>query len=223
MAKYTENYNLTKIDLSDAPPDITTLNTNWDTLDQVIKENKDEAKSYTDDKFSKIPTPDVSGQIAAHNADTSSHADIRKLASDSHTAVNNHVSDKNNPHGVTAKQTGALPLDGSTPMTGKELKLYNGYGSIRSDERCSRLITKDNANNDSSMRYIEVLNPSTSSEEECVQLVTIGDPVYGDLSRCIFGEHNLDHMREQLFEASTTNLTAGSSYLSSGKIYLVYE
>ena len=119
--------------------------------------------------------------------------------------------------------SGMLPLDGSKAMTANELKLDNGYGSIRSDEHCSRLITKDKRNNDSSMRYIEVLNPSTSSEEECVQLVTVGDPEYGDLSRCIFGEHNLDHMREQLFEKSTTDITAGSSYLETNKFYLVYE
>ena len=188
MAKYTENYNLTKIDLHDAPPDITVLNPNWDTLDAKLKEHSDKLANHT-------------GELNEHSEELES---LRNALS--------NVGDGD-----------YLPLDGSTPMTGKELKLYNGYGSIRSDERCSRLITKDNANNDSSMRYIEVLNPSTSSEEECVQLVTIGDPVYGDLSRCIFGEHNLDHMREQLFEASTTNLTAGSSYLSSGKIYLVYE
>lgn len=222
MSTTTTNYGLVKPELTDVA-DITAMNPNWDTLDRVIKENKDEAKAYTDSKLSTIPTPDVSGQIAAHNADTSAHSDIRQLASNAQTTVSNHVTNKSNPHGVTATQTGALPLDGSTPMTGKELKLYNGYGSIRSDEHCSRLITKDKTNNNSSMRYIEVLNPSTSSEEECLQLVTIGDPEYGDLSRCIFGEHNLDHMREQLFEASTTDLTAGSSSLESGKIYMVYE
>ena len=222
MSTTTTNYGLVKPELTDVA-DITAMNPNWDTLDKVIKDNKVEAKNYTDEALSKIPTPDVSGQLNAHNTDTSAHADIRQLASNAQTTVNNHVNNKNNPHGVTAKQTGALPLDGSTPITGNELKLDNGYGSIRSDESSSRLITKDKANNDSSMRYIEVLNPSTASEEYSIQLVTVGDPTYGDLSRCIFGEHNLDHMREQLFEASTTDLTAGSSHLESGKLYLVYE
>ena len=35
------------------------------------------AKRYTDEKIAAIPTPDVSGQINAHNADTSAHSDIR--------------------------------------------------------------------------------------------------------------------------------------------------
>lgn len=37
MAQYTTNYNLTKIDLTDAPPDITVLNPNWDTIDETLK------------------------------------------------------------------------------------------------------------------------------------------------------------------------------------------
>lgn len=37
MAQYTTNYNLTKIDLTDAPPDITVLNSNWDTIDETLK------------------------------------------------------------------------------------------------------------------------------------------------------------------------------------------
>lgn len=37
MATYTTNYNLTKIALTDAPPDITVLNANWDTIDAKLK------------------------------------------------------------------------------------------------------------------------------------------------------------------------------------------
>lgn len=37
MATYTTNYNLTKIELTDAPPDITVLNQNWDTIDAELK------------------------------------------------------------------------------------------------------------------------------------------------------------------------------------------
>ena len=37
MASKTTNYNLHKIDLTDAPPDITVLNQNWDTIDEKLK------------------------------------------------------------------------------------------------------------------------------------------------------------------------------------------
>ena len=48
MAQYTTNYNLTKIDLTDAPPDITVLNKNWDTIDQMLKTLEETPKSLLD-------------------------------------------------------------------------------------------------------------------------------------------------------------------------------
>lgn len=51
MATYTENYNFTKIDLADSPPDITAINANWDTVDATLKElsessNNEVIKTY---------------------------------------------------------------------------------------------------------------------------------------------------------------------------------
>ena len=37
------------------------------------------ANKYTDQKIAAIPTPDVSGQINAHNVDSNAHADIRSM------------------------------------------------------------------------------------------------------------------------------------------------
>ena len=48
MASKTPNLNLHKIDLTDAPPDITVLNQNWDILDE---------------KLSNVPEVDESGKI----------------------------------------------------------------------------------------------------------------------------------------------------------------
>ena len=47
-----------------------------------------DAKTYTDQKISALPTPDVSGQINAHNTDTSAHNDIRDLVSGLTTRLN---------------------------------------------------------------------------------------------------------------------------------------
>lgn len=41
MSSKTPNFNLHKIDLTDAPPDITVLNQNWDALDTELKELSD--------------------------------------------------------------------------------------------------------------------------------------------------------------------------------------
>jgi hypothetical protein len=218
--------------IADATPDVSgqIAKHNSDTsahpdIRNAVKEAKQsaaqaviDANSYTDQKFSTIPAPDVSGQINAHNTSSTAHSDIRTAIGTVQSKVDNHVGNTNNPHSVTASQVGALPIDGSKPITSKELGLYNGYGSIRSDEDCVRLITKDKQNDNSSIRYIEVLNPSASSEEYCVQLVTIGDPEYGDLSRCLFGEHNLQHTRDVLFNGSAEELSAMATALGAGQI-----
>ena len=45
MASKTTNYQLNKIDLTDAPPDITVLNANWDKVDTEMKNNYDKAQT----------------------------------------------------------------------------------------------------------------------------------------------------------------------------------
>ena len=39
--QYTTNYGLTKLELSDSPADITEINTNWETIDEKLKEHAD--------------------------------------------------------------------------------------------------------------------------------------------------------------------------------------
>lgn len=64
MSSKTTNYNLHKIDLSDAPPDITVLNQNWDVIDTELKRQAE-------------ATPDVSGQIAQHDSDDTAHGNLK--------------------------------------------------------------------------------------------------------------------------------------------------
>lgn len=122
MSTTTTNYNLIKPELTDAA-DITAMNENWDKLDAELKRQADS-------------TPDVSGQIEAHNKSDKSHQDIRSAVSKSladaksytdekiaeipepdTSKVDNHISNKNNPHKVTATQVGAVAKTGDT-MTG---------------------------------------------------------------------------------------------------------
>lgn len=52
------------------------LSANYDKAGMAMQALTD-AKNYTDSKLKSIPTPDVSGQINAHNKDTAAHQDIR--------------------------------------------------------------------------------------------------------------------------------------------------
>ena len=56
------------------------LSANYDKAGMAMQALTD-AKNYTDSKLKSIPTPDVSGQINAHNQDATAHADIREALS----------------------------------------------------------------------------------------------------------------------------------------------
>lgn len=90
------------------------------------------AKNYTDQQIAAIPTPDVSGQIAAHNESGEAHPDIREELAGKETAgsaalvqdnLDTHASDKQNPHNTTAEQVGADPA-GSSAAALSQAKSY---------------------------------------------------------------------------------------------------
>ena len=76
------------------------------------------ANSYTDQKISEIPAPDVSGQIGEHNTSKDAHSDIRKSLSD-------HAADQSNPHVVTKSQVGLGNVD-NTADTDKPVSTAQG-------------------------------------------------------------------------------------------------
>lgn len=56
MASKTTNFNLHKIELTDAPPDITVLNQNWDTIDTQLKQAQDDAATASEDASTALLT-----------------------------------------------------------------------------------------------------------------------------------------------------------------------
>lgn len=66
--------------LTDAKAYAEGLSANYDKAGMAMQALTD-AKNYTDSKLKSIPTPDVSGQINAHNQDTAAHTDIREAVS----------------------------------------------------------------------------------------------------------------------------------------------
>lgn len=75
--------------------------------------------AYIDQAVQNVPLPDVSEQIAEHNADGTAHPDLRaelakKETSGAAAAVQSnldaHVKNTQNPHDVTAEQVGAIPV-----------------------------------------------------------------------------------------------------------------
>lgn len=195
MSTTTTNFGLIKPELRD-PADITQINPNWDKLDQVIKDNLDEAKEYADQKVNDIPTPDVSGQINEHNTDENSHNDIRQSVSD-----------------VRAIAEGALPLEGGT-LTGTELGIGNNKGKIVANGNMLRVYATNEPSDTNNQRYINLY--SQTFKEDVSESLKLTERINGvDTAYKIYGEHNIT--------SGTTDLTAGTSELPSGHIYFVYE
>ena len=100
--------------------------------------------AYVDQAVEDIPVPDVSAQIAQHNADVSAHPDIRAELAGKETAgaaagvqsnLDTHMADKNNPHATTAEQVGADPK-GSAAQALNDAKSYT-------DQKISEIPTPD--------------------------------------------------------------------------------
>lgn len=68
MSSKTTNYNLHKIDLTDAPPDITVLNQNWDKIDQELFKTKPFIVNLIDNGSAYVADKTFSEVLAAYNA-----------------------------------------------------------------------------------------------------------------------------------------------------------
>jgi hypothetical protein len=104
-----------------------------------------DAKSYTDSKVAAIPTPDVSGQINAHDASSSAHADIRSEIQHTNLLHNWYMLDPVNSRGQTEyvgngysidRWRGGYTSDVFTVISGSGLKFENkrtteGYSYFR--------------------------------------------------------------------------------------------
>ena len=98
-----------------------------------------------------------------------------------------HLGNKSNPHGVTAAQTGALPISGGV-ISGR-LGLANGYGSIASDKNCTTIITKNLTDSFDNSRQIYFVNSNYAPN--IAESVFLHDIIEGETDLYyIFGEHN---------------------------------
>ena len=103
MSAYTKNFGLIKLELND-PADITQINQNWETIDEELE------KCAAD-----IP---VTSEIPE---ESNIWIDPNEEA-----VEDTHITNKNNPHGVTATQVGAYPAIEDTYYTGCYYRMVGG-------------------------------------------------------------------------------------------------
>lgn len=130
-----------------------------------------------------IPTPDVSGQINDHNADTSAHADIR-------TAVNNAANAANN--------AAAAAAEAKTTANGKEAA-------------------------GTAANKVSAHNTDTAAHSDIRTAVTNAANAASAAQAAATNAQNTANSKAPMYQYSTTDLTAGSSSLTTGTLYFVYE
>ena len=116
----------------------------------------------------------LGGEYALQTVDTSDYDD--------------HIANKNNPHGVTAEQVGALPAIGGV-VKNPVLGLGDGIGQVVGGSTYSALVAleKNNGNNN---RMLRVINPDLTSYplSKAVQLNVVKDGKETEYN--LYGEHN---------------------------------
>lgn len=140
--------------------------------------------AYVDQAVQDIPVPDVSAQIAQHNADVSAHPDIRAelagkeqagAAAGVQSNLDTHVANKQNPHATTAEQVGADP-EGSAAQALTDAKAYT-------DEKLGNIQAEDE------IFVIPVVTPetfgvstTTLSKEEIISALDAGKKIIFEVS-----------------------------------------
>lgn len=209
MPNVTENYGLKK-PFVDEFYDINVHNENMDVIDAKLKE----LSSFT---------PDVSGEINAHNTSGTSHSDIRTAVSEAKQSASQALIDAKSyvdakvaaipAPKLTAEEIGALPIEGGS-VTGTELGINNNRGKMVANGNMFRVYTTEDPSDTQNQRYLNFY--SQYFKEDVSESLKLTERINGvDHAYQIYGEHNIT--------SGTTDLTAGTSELPSGHIYFVYE
>ena len=128
-----------------------------DYVDEKAETAENNAKSYTDEKFSDIPTPDVSGQIDTHNTDTSAHADIRQTIDDLTAADVGAVSKSGDT------MSGNLFIQKTLPRVRLKCTGYYTETALESGGNSARLYSYNSSSSVLNGRYLEVCNSGAKS------------------------------------------------------------
>lgn len=115
----TQNYGFNKPELSDSPPDITVMNSNWDTIDKKIKENTDNINKNNIDMY----------HLSKFNRNLDDLDDLFLLSGDKYTIYN--VRDKtpiNSP--IEGFVYGTIEYIPTTEGNGNRILIASGRGTL---------------------------------------------------------------------------------------------
>ena len=137
---------------------------------------------------------------------------------------NSHAENKNNPHGVTASQIGAVSKSGDT--VNGNLNVNGALTVKRSDNnRKARTVVHNNTEKEADFQ-----NYADDNNYVGIRLAT-EEKGAGDAAKVVhmkngtFGSYPILHTgnKEKIFTFGTEDLTAGTSPLGTGQLHFVYE
>lgn len=237
MSTKTANIQLIKPDENDFY-DISVQNTNMDKIDTELKKYSDHVSNTVSHITSEERTKwnaklDSSGTVSKATSDGSGNNIVNTYATKS--TVAEHTSNKNNPHGVTASQIGAVP----TSDTSKYNFINKGLNTVNVDEVFNyNYVTAISESGKGTLPasdtgWLSIMNfytdhfvtqlaftCSSSSNANRSVVMWIRERYMG--SNSAWSTWRLVYNNSTI-KASTTDLTAGSSTLATNTIYLVYE
>lgn len=164
---------------------------------------------YVNAQIAAIPTPDVSGQISTHNTATDAHSDIRSAISDldtlvGDTAVATQIS--NAVGAITPSSIGAAASSHS-----------HAAGDVTSGTFDAARIPSLAASKITSGTFAAARIPSLAASK--ISAGTLAGKVQANATAAA----TLANAQVRDIIISTTDLTAGTSTLATGTVYLVYE
>lgn len=252
MSSKTTNFNLHKIDLTDAPPDITVLNQNWDTIDSKLKQIEQYNSDMTPASIGAVPldgSVPMTGQLQTtkifFDRSNGTYGDAGIYKANEVGDASTQIMDKgsNNKFGILTingqEQTlhwtvGTQSTDGTNTFSGAYEIYHEGNKPTASDVGA---VAKSGDTMTGTLTFQKANNGLSS-----IQKNHSSNADYGLVLRDVDGDGNDISMRiraaDQMAEIvtndgsvnrlatlsyGTADLTAGTSSLATGKLYFVYE
>lgn len=241
MAKYTTNYNLVKPELTDAPPDITVMNQNWDKIDDELHKLADKDVDVTPEGIGAVPnikneknlsTPGWY-RIGTFTDRTSSHLQVFIGGSFNMTNPTPFVVDVYHRfNGGQIQQRPAI-MD-ATAVTKVRMVTIGDYTYAvdiyynLSSENAVMIRTQPNGVLSYTNSELESVLETSGTVLSTIDLTKDGFledylPLTGGTIITNNSYTNLGTKQVRNISAGTTDLTAGTSSLATGDIHLVYE
>lgn len=164
------------------------------------------------------------GKSAYQTAVEAGYAGTETAFNEALKDVPGHIANTENPHGVTAAQVGAIPSSEKGAVSGVATLGADGKvptGQLPAMDYAPSTHASQHGSGGSDPITPAAIGAAAASHNQAASTITAGTFAATDVKAMNGTDYTTARVRN--IQASTTDLTAGSSSLSNGDIYLVYE